>query len=588
MYDAPHGILLSYPARKVVRSRSGSILVLIVATMGIIVALIFFGLNYVRLLGSNAEQKKAIESAALAAAGDLAGLVVNTDEFGFVSLSDAAPVGTSTSAPDQLSMPVHGINTIIGTARLDLIIADQLNDETMRQFAILDAKNAKKAAKTLVDALNAAILPGGKVVDKDGRWLYPYVDAINAYTANDIRMTGASYYVPNSMKLTLGTVTGGIATNTPVPQPAASAPVDPSQQVEGFYRSDMNIKYLNTDFVFASVGKNSALADPKLFVPGGDQSLPYCIPAIVKAEANQFIATTMNGDQVHAESCAVPSSLYDPLPAPGSLSLSFPDGPVPEIKKFADILTNAQLNDVSRPSTLLTPINGDFPWDSGSMMSASQWPLDAAISPPIGVVWRAAFYDWIRRAGCKAKIDQVLAVPNAPLASPNPATVVFAPVTTAGGTTGTPLGPVPAGIIHVFKFDSSGSVLYKSAPLKPYPYSVSSNKQLYAESLGAIKNSSVPLFSITPPLLPDLKGVKNVPGQLDFTNTWDVYIRDEVRQPGTNLGGKHGGEPLDNNQVAMDVGDVLRANRRAPVTAQTTVGMTDTSKLPFGLELDLN
>ncbi|MFN8553228.1 MAG: hypothetical protein U0103_17270 [Candidatus Obscuribacterales bacterium] len=45
----------------------------------------------------------------------------------------------------------------------------------------------KKAAKTLVDALNAAILPGGKVVDKDGRWLYPYVDAINAYTANDIR-----------------------------------------------------------------------------------------------------------------------------------------------------------------------------------------------------------------------------------------------------------------------------------------------------------------------------------------------------------------------------------------------------------------
>ncbi|MFN8553226.1 MAG: hypothetical protein U0103_17260 [Candidatus Obscuribacterales bacterium] len=111
---------------------------------------------------------------------------------------------------------------------------------------------------------------------------------------------------------------------------------------------------------------------------------------------------------------------------------------------------------------------------------------------------------------------------------------------------------------------------------------------MYAESLVALKNSSVPLFSITPPLLPDLKGVKNVPGQLDFTNTWDVYIRDEVRQPGTNLGGKHGGEPLDNNQVAMDVGDVLRANRRAPVTAQTTLSMTDTSKLPFGLELDLN
>lgn len=590
MHSAPNGSQLSKLVSKSRSNRSsrGSMLALIVATMGIVLALTFFGLNYVRLLGSNAEQKKAIESAALAAATDIAGLVVNTDEFGCVSLSDAAPIGQSTNAPDQLSMPVHSINTIIGTARLDLIIADQMNDETMRQFAILDANNAQKAAQTLVTALNAALLPGGKVVDKDGRWLYPYVDAVNAYTANDIRMTGASFYVPNSMKLTLGTVTGGIATNTPVPQPAASAVVPPDQQVEGFYRSDMNIKYLNQDFVFASVGKNSALADPKLFVAGGDTSLPYCIPAVVKAEANQFISTTMNGEQVTAVACGVPSSLYDPLPAPGSLSLSFPDGPVPEIKTIADVFNNPQLNDVARPSTLLTPLGGDFPWDSGSSMSQMNWPLNAAVSPPIGVVFRGAFYDWIRRAGCRAKIDQVLAVPGATLASPNPATVIFAPITSAGGTTGTALGPVPGGIIHIFKFDPSGTVMYKWSPLKPYPYSVSSNKQMYAECLGAITNSTVPLFTITPPYLPDLKGQKDVPGKLDFTNTWDVYIRDEVRNPGTNLGGKHGGEPLDNTQVAMDVGDALRVNRRAPVAAQTTVGMVDTSKVPVGLELDVN
>jgi hypothetical protein len=570
------------------RSRRGSMLVLIVATMGLVIALIFFGLNYVRLLGSNAEQKKAIESAALAAASDLAGLVVNTDDFGFVCLSDASPTGTNTSAPDQLSMPVHSINSIIGTARLDLIIADQLNDNTMRQFAVLDATNAKKAAKTLSDALNAAIQPGGKVVDKDGKWLYPYIDAENAYKANDIRMTGASSYVANSMKLTLGTITGGIATNTPVPQPTASSPVAANQQVDGFYRSDMDIKYLTTDFVFASVGKYSSLADPKLFVAGGDQNLPYCVPAVVKAEANQYIATTMNGDQVHAEACGVPSSLYDPLPAPGSLSLSFPDGPVPEIKTFADILNNGQLNDVTKPASLLTPINGDFPWDPGSMMSPMQWPLNNAASPPIGVVWRGAFYDWIRRGGCKAQIDQVVAIPNAPLAAPNPATVIFAPITTAGGSTGTALGPVPAGIIHVFKFDPSGAVLYKSAPLKPYPYSISSNKQMYAETLNAITNSTVPKFSLTPPLLPDVKGVKNVPGQLDFTNTWDVYIRDEVRQPGINLGGKHGGEPMDNSQVTMDFGEVLHPNRRPPVTVQTTIGMNETAKMPANLELDVN
>ncbi|MBI2811999.1 MAG: hypothetical protein HYX67_14380 [Candidatus Melainabacteria bacterium] len=589
MNSSPDGIQLSnLVSRNRIRNHRGSMLALIVATMGIVLALLFFGLNYVRLLGSNAEQKKAIESAALAAATDISGLVVNTDEFGYVSLSDAAPIGQSTNAQDQLSMPVHSINTIIGTARLDLIIADQMNDDTMRQFAILDANNAQKAAKTLVTALNAAILPGGKVVDKDGKWLYPYIDAINAYTANDIRMTGASFYVPDSMKLTLGTVTGGIATNTPVPQPAASAVVPPDQQVEGFYRSDMNIKYLAQDFVFASVGKSSTLADPKLFVAGGDTTLPYCIPAVVKAEANQFITTSMNGDQVHAVACGVPSSLYDPLPAPGSLSLSFPDGPVPEIKTLSDIFNTPQLNDVANQSTLLTPVGGDFPWDSGSSMSPMSWPLNNAVNPPIGVVFRGAFYDWIRRAGCRAQINQVLAVPTAPLANPSPATVIFAPITTAGGTTGTALGPVPGGIIHVFKFDPNGTVQYKWSALKPYPYSVSSNKQMYAESLAAITNSTVPKFVITPPLLPDVKGVKNVPGELDFTNIWDVYIRDEVRNPGTINGGKHGGEPMDNAQVAMDVGDVLRANRRPPVNSQTTVGMADISKLPSDLELDLN
>jgi hypothetical protein len=548
------------------RDNRGNMLAFMIAAFGAVIILVFFGLNYARLLGSNAEQKKAIESAALAAATDLANIVVNTDEFGYVALSDAAPVGTKTIAPDQLSMPVRSINTITGTARLDLVIANALNDQTMQQFAKLDANNAQKAAIKLNTALSAAILPAGQGVDKDGKFVYPYNDAVSAYNANVVRMTGTSSYVGNSMKLSLGTISGGLSTTTPVPQPEALATVPAAQQAGGFYKSDMDIQLLGQDFVFASVGRGSSLADVRSFVAGGDQSLPYCIPAVVKAECDQMIATTMNGDVIHTAACAVPSSLYDPLPAPGALSLSFPDGPVPEIKKFADILNNPQLNDISKPASLLTPVNGDFPWDPSAAMSSMPWPLDGAASPPIGVVWRGAFYDWIRRGGCKAQIDQVLAVPNATLALPNPATVIFAPVVTMGGSGsgGTALGPVPGGIIHIFKFDPSGAVLYKNAPLKPYPYSVSSNNQMYAERLNAITGSTVSQFSIIPPELPQLNGVANVPGHLDFTDVWDVYIRDEVRQPGTNLGGKHGGEPLDNTQVAMDVGRVLRTKRSAP------------------------
>ncbi len=561
------------------RNNQGSIL-LVIAFIGLVMAIIFFALNYTRLLGSNAEQKKAIESAALAAATDIANIVVNTDEFGFVSLSDAAPIGRITTAPDQLSMPVRSINTIVGTARLDLIIANSLNDQTMQQFAIIDANNAQKAASKLMVALNAAITPTGIGSDKDGNKIYPYADALSAYNRNNVRMTGASSYVPNSMKLTLGSLKGGLASNTPVPQPEYLAVVPTNLQADGFYRSDTNIPFLNQNFVFASVGKSSTLADSRMFVAGGDTTLPYCIPSIVKAEADQFIETSMSGAPVHCAACGVPSSLYDPLPAPGSLSLSFPDGPVPEIKKFADILSNGQLNDNGKPAGLFTPVNGDFPWDYPSAsMTPMPWPINGASNPPVGVVWRGAFFDWIRRGGCKAQIDQVLAIVNAPLDAPNPATVVWAPITTVGGTTGTPLGPVPGGIIHIFKFGPSGNVLYKSGPLKPYPFSVSSNNQMYAEELNAITGSAIGTFSMTPPVLPQLKGVGNVPGKLDFTDKWDVYIRDEVRQPGTNLGGKHGGEPMDNAQVAMDASHAIKSKSKS-LQSIPLVGMKNDAHNP--------
>src|SRR4051794_8014763 len=107
------------------RSARGSTIVLIAAiSLGLVVALIFFFLNYTRLMGSNAEQKKAIEAAALSAANDMSDIVINTKEFGFVSLSEQAPIGKATAAGDLHYLPVHGINTLIGTARLDAVIAD--------------------------------------------------------------------------------------------------------------------------------------------------------------------------------------------------------------------------------------------------------------------------------------------------------------------------------------------------------------------------------------------------------------------------------------------------------------------------------
>ena len=114
----------------VMRSRRGSMLVFGTAvTIGIVAVLAFFSLSYVRLLGSNSEQRNAIEAASLAAARDLSMIAINTDDYGWISLSDAAPTGSATRTSDEYNTPVRGINTILGTLRLDLIIADRMNDD---------------------------------------------------------------------------------------------------------------------------------------------------------------------------------------------------------------------------------------------------------------------------------------------------------------------------------------------------------------------------------------------------------------------------------------------------------------------------
>ncbi|MCB9469786.1 MAG: hypothetical protein H6677_16070 [Candidatus Obscuribacterales bacterium] len=526
------------------RARRGNMLILIIAFIFIIVLMGLVALNYVRLIGTTSEQRTATEAAAIAAARDLSTIVVNTAECGYVSLSDYAPSGSGTTAGDGFPTPVRGINTIIGTARLDLIIGDLLGQQTLKDFAIKDMQDALVAKDQLINALWDSIAPGGTGTDKDGNSVTPYTSAENAYKDNQIRLTGSSSYVPGSLLLSLGCITGGLATAVPVPKPAASAPVSSSQQVSGFYRSYVNIPYDGVDFVFGGIGPNIKIVDHRKWVdtiPG----LPYQIPTIVKAEAiQQITSTSANADfVVSSAACAQPASLHDPLPQPGALSISFPDGAVPEIAKPSDIYTNSNLQ--AGIVDLLTAKNGDYPSDTGSSMTPMGWPVATAMNT--SNVWLGALHDWMRRAGTKADIASLINMQSTVLDMPSPTTASWiAPVVHGGPRVN--LGTVPAGIIHVFKFDADGVVTYQSRLLTPYPLYVSSHEQMYGETMQAIPNSAVPTQVNTVPL---------ATGDKDITllKIFDVYIRDEVRNPGTIRGGKHAGEPLAKPLVSQ---------RRAP------------------------
>ncbi|MBX9722945.1 MAG: hypothetical protein K2X81_16200, partial [Candidatus Obscuribacterales bacterium] len=112
---------------KLKRASRGSVLLLVLAvTLGIITAIVIFSISYVRLSGTQSQQKSAIEAAALSAAREMSKIVVDTPQFGFIGLSDSAPNGTNTTSGDGYDNSVHSINTIMGTTLLDYLIAEDI------------------------------------------------------------------------------------------------------------------------------------------------------------------------------------------------------------------------------------------------------------------------------------------------------------------------------------------------------------------------------------------------------------------------------------------------------------------------------
>jgi hypothetical protein len=274
------------------------------------------------------------------------------------------------------------------------------------------------------------------------------------------------------------------------------------------------------------------------------------------------------------------------------MSFSFPDGMIPEITSPLVMLTDPQLNSTNLPqdsADLFKPTKGDYPFDSNpadaaGIMTNLSWfaPPGAKNTPAIGVVYRAALFDWFRRAGTKANLDSVVAqlstpfnpntsagkatwvpwvaqvpppapVPPPPPPPPAPPPIPKPPPVYPSG----PISPitvgmnVPSGIMHIYKFTQSGTVVHSSTPIQPFPYPVLSQDQLYAVSYNAFvsKDTNFPLGS--PQIQSMTPQGTNDYATVTLTNNWDVFIRDECRQPGKLLGGQHAGEPMSNAFVAL-------------------------------------
>ncbi len=536
------------------RRRHGNVLILIIAIVFVIVTIALFAIGYVRIFGSSSEQKTAIEAAALAAARDMSKIVIEDPDFGFVGLSDAAPTGSLTTAADNFYTSVYSINTLIGTARLDYLIASQADlvaaAPEWKILAKQDLEKAKVAASKLITKLKNAIKPGGTAVDRNGVPVKPHASALAAYKANGIRMTGSSNYVEESLKLELG-IAKDLVTNVSVPQPeTADGTLDNNNTAGGFYKAYVNMPLAGVNFVFAGIGDAIRIVNPDRWQTT-DPDLPYQFPTIVKAEAQQKVNTDAHGSHVLSSvACAQPASVYNPRPAPGALTLSFPDG-VPDgaeaIQKPLDLYSGF-LQESSDTSNFLAATSGDYPVTSGSQLSDSStsWPLSST-DPDIlaGSVCKLAIYDWIRRAGTKANIDSIVGMHYTQFI-PQGANVSWPP------PPDTASGSIPCGVAHVYRFDTDGVIYYESAEIKPSKYWVISDKQNFVECFTAIKNGASKFevkpvdLTIIPAIPPLIPAVEIKAGIAEFTPIYDMYARIYSRRYGS-LGGRHRGEPMDND-----------------------------------------
>jgi hypothetical protein len=533
------------------RSEQGNMLVLITAvTLGIVLVILLFMMSYMRLLGSQSEQKTAIEAAALAAAREMSKIVIQNNDFGCVGLCDSAPTGTGTTAADTYYTSVHSINTLFGTTLLDYIIANEVGNNEMQALALVDQTKARAAADQLQAALTASIASGGTGTDKDGNSISPYTAAENAYRDNQIRMTGSSTYVAGSLNLQLGVLQGGSATHTNLPVGwTGSFPT--TATVGNFYRSYVPINYNGRTWVFAGIGDAVKLVDFKMWQATA-AGVPYQHRTIVRAEAVQTLNDNGVQRSIKTVACAQPASNTDHRPAPGALVLSYPDG-VPNgacsQNQLVDLFHPTCMADSDDDVDMYYSSNGDYPVDGPStmVMDSTGWPLASDPDHKASNACKIAIYDWLKHAGTKASVGAVVNAFNTPWNAAAPATVAWPP----GAST---TDQIPNGIAHIYRFATNGNIYYQSKIIKPNPYYVVSENQTYFEGFEILTNGAASTVTIEPvnlgPPLDDPDG--KVIMELGF----DVYVRDYARKPGKNTGGKHAGEPVNDPLIVKDTSDV--------------------------------
>ena len=205
----------------------------------------------------NKRVETVVEGACLIAANDISKIIVNDPHFGYVSLSNYPPIGSSTLAPDGEPLPVTGINTLVGTIRQNAIIARELNNKTMQDMVEKDRLFLKATISRLNRALALALRKKkkDKWTDIHGKGVDPFKNSRGFLEAN----------LPANMKLkwmrlSTGWLSeGGGTTTVKVPQPNRFAYVKETMVQGDEYKPFVDIPFDNRSYTFAGLSTSSRI-----------------------------------------------------------------------------------------------------------------------------------------------------------------------------------------------------------------------------------------------------------------------------------------------------------------------------------------
>lgn len=430
----------------------------------------------------------ALEAASLAAARDLSTIVIEDPRWGYVALTDHPPVGDETLAEDGYPLPVTGINTIMATVRLELIVAHAVGTNEALDCARSDLASARAAARRLNSALRGSLDSSGKnkieARNIHGKKVQPLISARQVYRENARQMLDCLSWDLASLGGELGYIEDEGSTNTPVPQPANLASIERSMEDRKFYPAFTEVSAFDESFRFAGLGKQVSLVETALFRPfdaAAGCSVVKLKGTIKKRDGKRNLA---------AAACAQPAYNEDRVPA-GYMVVRFPDGVPATARTLRSLLSADQLRN---KIALFSSQGGDYPVDPQARLVADPDLPEASVRQ----AFTRAFFDWLRTAHARPRLDSLYAALDYQF----------------DGTGGSERSPSGA---YLFTVDEHGAVRINTPQSYPFSTQTAYENQLYTVAFSALNS---------------------------FDQNWTIRIRDQVHRLGRQEGGKHAGQPM--------------------------------------------